>query len=332
MEKIGVRDLIKAGAHFGHRTSRWNPKMEPYILKKRNLIHLIDLRETLRGFYTAAELARAVAQNGEYVLFAGTKRQARELVRREAKRCGMPYVADRWPGGLLTNYVTIRSRLERLLELERLEETGELQNFSKKMISSLQREKRKIQRNLGGVRNMDSLPGLVVIIDPLREYIAADEALKLEIPSVALMDTDGDPDKIDVPVPSNDDSMESIGLFLRTVADAVLEGKKAAKRGPSSEAKEAAAEAEEAEEAEETEETEETDEAEAAEETEETEAEVSAEAEEEEAEAETETVSEQEEQEEEAEEAAAAEEEGEEEQETVGAEANAEAEEEEETE
>ena len=238
MEKIGVRDLIKAGAHFGHRTSRWNPKMEPYILKKRNLIHLIDLRETLRGFYTAAELAKAVARNGEYVLFAGTKRQARELVRREAKRCGMPYVADRWPGGLLTNYVTIRSRLERLLELERLEETGEIQNFSKKMISSLQREKRKIQRNLGGVRNMDSLPGLVVIIDPLREYIAADEAVKLDIPSVALMDTDGDPDKIDVPVPSNDDSMESIGLFLRTIADAVLEGKSAAKGAPSAEEEE----------------------------------------------------------------------------------------------
>ena len=238
MEKIGVRDLIKAGAHFGHRTSRWNPKMEPYILKKRNLIHLIDLRETLRGFYTAAELAKAVARNGEYVLFAGTKRQARELVRREAKRCGMPYVADRWPGGLLTNYVTIRSRLERLLELERLEETGEIQNFSKKMISSLQREKRKIQRNLGGVRNMDSLPGLVVIIDPLREYIAADEAVKLDIPSVALMDTDGDPDKIDVPVPSNDDSMESIGLCLRTIADAVLEGKSAAKGAPSAEEEE----------------------------------------------------------------------------------------------
>lgn len=328
MEKIGVRDLIKAGAHFGHRTSRWNPKMEPYILKKRNLIHLIDLRETLRGVYTAAELAKAVAQNGEYVLFAGTKRQARELVRREAKRCGMPYVADRWPGGLLTNYVTIRSRLERLLELERLEETGEIQNFSKKMISSLQREKRKIQRNLGGVRNMDSLPGLVVIIDPVREYIAADEALKLDIPSVALMDTDGDPDKIDVPVPSNDDSMESIGLFLRTVADAVLEGKSAAKGAPTAEEAEAGAEGEEAEESEGTqvavgqeqekqEEQESTEEAEATGESEEAESEAADEEVEGEQEAEEE------------EETASAEDED---QEAVAAEANTEGEEEEKTE
>jgi len=225
LTKIGIRDLIKAGVHFGHRTSRWNPDMEPYILKKRNLIHLIDLRETIRGLVTGAKLASIVSGRGGYVLFGGTKRQARPIVRREAQRCGMPYVADRWPGGLLTNYVTIRDRLERLIELEQLEESGEIESYGKKMISSLRREKRKIERNLGGVRDMDRLPGLVVLVDPVREYIAADEARKLGIPSVALIDTDGAPDAVDVVVPGNDDSIGSIEIFLHTMADAVLEGK-----------------------------------------------------------------------------------------------------------
>jgi len=199
--------------------------MEPYILKKRNLIHLIDLRETIRGLVTGAKLASIVSGRGGYVLFGGTKRQARPIVRREAQRCGMPYVADRWPGGLLTNYVTIRDRLERLIELEQLEESGEIESYGKKMISSLRREKRKIERNLGGVRDMDRLPGLVVLVDPVREYIAADEARKLGIPSVALIDTDGAPDAVDVVVPGNDDSIGSIEIFLHTMADAVLEGK-----------------------------------------------------------------------------------------------------------
>ena len=227
----GIRDLIKAGVQFGHRTSRWNPKMAPYILKKRNLIHLIDLKETLRGLITGAKLISVIAERGEYVLFAGTKRAAQSIVRKNAKRCGMPYVADRWPGGLLTNYVTIRSRLERLIELEQLEESGEIQNFSKKMISSLRREQAKIERNLGGVRDMDRLPGALVIVDPVREYIAADEANKLDIPSVALVDTNGDPDAVDVVVPGNDDAIGAINIFVKTMADAVLEGRKRAEGG-----------------------------------------------------------------------------------------------------
>lgn len=225
MEKTGIRELIRAGVQFGHRTSRWNPKMAPYILKKRNLIHLVDLKETIRGLITGARLISIIAERGEYVLFAGTKRAAQGIVRRNARWCGMPYVADRWPGGLLTNYVTIRSRLERLIELEQLEESGEIENFSKKMISSLRREHRKIERNLGGVREMDRLPGAVVIVDPVREYIAADEAKKLNIPSVALVDTNGDPDAVDVVVPGNDDAIGSIKIFARTMAHAVLEGR-----------------------------------------------------------------------------------------------------------
>jgi len=225
LEKIGVRDLIKAGVHFGHRTSRWNPKMKPYIFKKRNLIHLIDLKETVRGLVTGAKIATVVSRRGDYVLMVGTKRQAKAVVRREAERCGMPYVSERWPGGLLTNYATIRSRLERLLELERLEESGEIAHYSKKMVSSLRRERRKIEANLGGVRNMERLPGLVVIVDPVRERIAAAEAKKLGIPTVALTDTDGDPQLVDVVVPGNDDSIGSIEIFLRTIADAVLKGK-----------------------------------------------------------------------------------------------------------
>jgi len=201
LARIDIRELIEAGFHFGHRTSRWNPKMQPYIFKKRNLIHIIDLRQTLRGLIIAGRLAHAVARQGKYVLFTGTKRQAQDIIQREAGRCAMPNVAERWPGGLLTNYVTIRSRLERLRELEDLEETGQIELYSKKMIASLRREERKIQRNLGGVREMAELPGLVVIVDPVREYIAAKEARKLGIPSVALVDTDGDPENVDVVVP-----------------------------------------------------------------------------------------------------------------------------------
>lgn len=229
---IDVRDLIQAGVHFGHRSSRWNPKMKPYIYKKRNLIHIIDLRQTIRGLVTAEKVARAIAEQGEYILFAGTKRQAQPIVEREAQRCGMPYVTDRWPGGLLTNYVTIRKRLERLDELEELDRTGRIGEYSKKMISSLRREKRKILRNLGGVREMDRLPGLLIVVDPAEEDIAIREAVKLEIPTIAWMDTDGDPEDIDVVVPANDDAIGSIEIFARIMADAVLEGRQRAEIGP----------------------------------------------------------------------------------------------------
>ena len=199
--------------------------MAPYILKKKNLIHIIDLRETVRGIITAAKLVEAVAAQGHYVVFVGTKRQARGIVREEAERCGMPCVAERWPGGLLTNYATIRRRLDRLIELEDLEKTGQIRAYSKKMISSLRREQRKITRNLGGVRNMNRLPGLLVIVDPRREHLAVREGVKLSIPVVAWIDTDADPEDIDVVVPANDDAIGAIQIFLRLMADAVRAGR-----------------------------------------------------------------------------------------------------------
>ncbi len=222
LETPNIRTLIKAGFHFGHRTSRWNPKMEPFIFKRRNLIHIIDLRETLRGLILGRKLAAAVAARGQDVMFVGTKKQAQGPVEQEAGRCGMPYVAQRWPGGLLTNYSTIRQRLDRLNELEEMEKSGSIQLHSKKMVSTLRREKKKIMRNLGGVRNMQRVPGLLVVVDPAEEHIALREAQKLRVPVVALTDTDGNPDQVDVVVPGNDDSIGAIEIFLATMADAVL--------------------------------------------------------------------------------------------------------------
>jgi len=219
---LNVRDLIKVGFHFGHRTSRWNPKMKPYIFKRRNQIHIVDLRATMRGLITGRELTRAIAARGQYVLFVGTKKQARSLVAEQAERCGMPCVPDRWPGGLLTNFVTIRGRLDRLIELESMESTGQIDLYGKKMISRMRREKARILRNLGGVRKMDKVPGLLVIVDPTREAIAVREAAKLGIPVIALIDTDGNPQQVDVVVPGNDDSIGAIETFLATMADAVL--------------------------------------------------------------------------------------------------------------
>ncbi len=228
LDLVDVRELVKAGVHFGHRTSRWNPRMAPYILKKRNLIHIIDLRETLRGLVTARHLVRAVAARGKCTLFVGTKRQARDIVQSEAQRCGMPYVCERWPGGLLTNYGTIRKRLDRLLELEELDRTGEINLYSKKMVSSLRREMRKINRNLGGVRQMNELPGAIAIIDPKREHLAVKEGVKLRIPTIGWTDTDGDPNALDVCVPANDDALGAIRLFMRVMSDAALEAREVA--------------------------------------------------------------------------------------------------------
>ncbi len=223
--QVSVKDLIRAGFHFGHRTSRWNPSMKPYIFKKRNQIHIIDLRATMRGLITASKVAAAVAARGRYVMFVGTKRQGQDAIKELAEGCDMPFVAERWPGGLLTNYVTIRQRLDRLDELEHLEATGEIDLYSKKMISSLRREKRRILRNLGGVRKMDRQPGLLVIVDPNREKNAVNEAVNLGIPVIALTDTDGNPKGVDIVVPGNDDSLGAIELFLGTIAKAVRHGK-----------------------------------------------------------------------------------------------------------
>jgi small subunit ribosomal protein S2 len=225
---ILVKDLIEAGVHFGHRASRWNPKMRPYIYARRNLIHIIDVRETIRGILRARKYLYRVASQGSLILFVGTKRQASETTEQQALRCGMPFVSDRWLGGTLTNFRTIRSRLTRLEELEALRASDELSTYSKKMQSALAREYRKMYRNLNGMRTMNRLPECLVVIDPRKEKNAIGEARKLGISTVALIDTDCDPDVVDLPIPGNDDSIRSIELVVRLLADAVLAGKNAA--------------------------------------------------------------------------------------------------------
>lgn len=223
-----VREMLDAGIHFGNHASRWNPKMKPYIYGKRNSIHIIDIRETLRGLLRAQKfITRTVAQ-GNDILFVGTKRQARDIIREQAERCGMHYVTERWLGGTLTNYRTIRSRTQRLSELETLMvspqwETG----FSKKMKSTLSRELEKIQKNLTGIRRMSRLPSALVVVDVRKEHNAVREARALDIPTICLIDTDGDPDLASIPIPGNDDGMRAIELVVSALADAVEEGKRA---------------------------------------------------------------------------------------------------------
>src|SRR3989440_5647980 len=220
-----VKALVDAGVHFGHRVSRWNPKMQPYIHGKRSMIHLIDVRETMKGLLLAKRLIGQTVASGKDVLFVGTKRQARFAVEEEAKRCGMHYVSERWLGGTLTNFRTIRARLNRLDELEKLWQTGQIETYSKKMKSTLQREMDKIKANLEGIRKMERMPGLMFIIDTRREHIAVKEAKKLGVPTIALIDTDSDPDLIDLPIPGNDDAMRAIELIMHELADAIIEGK-----------------------------------------------------------------------------------------------------------
>jgi small subunit ribosomal protein S2 len=220
-----VKSLVEAGVHFGHRVSRWNPKMEPYIKGKRNMIHILDVKETLKGLFRAKKLLQNTVASGKDVLFVGTKRQARFAVEEETKRCGMHYVSERWLGGTLTNFRTIRARLNRLEELEKLFATGQIETYSKKMKATLGREMTKIKANLEGIRKMEKMPGLMVIIDTRREHIAVKEARKLGVPTIALIDTDSDPDLIDLPIPGNDDAMKAIEIIMREMADSIIEGK-----------------------------------------------------------------------------------------------------------
>ena len=220
-----VEKLIEAGAHFGHRVSRWNPKMEPYIYGRKNLIHIIDIRETLRGMLRAKKYLNQVANGGSLILFVGTKRQASEVIQREATRCGMPFVSERWLGGALTNFRTVRDRMGRLEELELIMNSDKINQYSKKMQSSLNREYRKIYRNLNGLRSLNRLPECLVIVDPKKEKNAVREAKCLGITTVALIDTDCDPSQIDLPIPGNDDGIRSIDLIMKQLADAILAGK-----------------------------------------------------------------------------------------------------------
>ncbi|MCL2711471.1 MAG: 30S ribosomal protein S2 [Planctomycetaceae bacterium] len=223
---VSIQELIDAGVHLGHRASQWNPKMRPYVYGRRKNIHIIDVRETVRGILRAKKYLRQVAAQGSLILFVGTKRQAMETIKIEGARCGMPYVAERWLGGTLTNRMTVLSRLTRLRQLESILNGEELHTYSKKMQSSLQREYRKMYRNLNGIRDMNRFPEAMVIVDPKKEHNAVKEAKKLGIITVALLDTDSDPDEIDLAIPCNDDSIRSIELILRCLSDAVIEGKR----------------------------------------------------------------------------------------------------------
>ncbi|MCL4219895.1 MAG: 30S ribosomal protein S2 [Phycisphaerales bacterium] len=220
-----VQDLIEAGIHFGQRASGWNPKMQPYIYGKRNGIHIIDIKETVKGLLLAKRYITRCVAEGKDVCFIGTKRQAKSVIEQRVADVKMHYVTERWLGGTLTNFRTIRSRLKRLEELEAIEAKDNFQSYSKKMESQLRREMRKIKRNLDGIRNMHKLPGALIIIDAGREQTAVREARKLGIPTICLIDTDGDPELADIPIPGNDDSMRSIDVIVRELCKAISEGK-----------------------------------------------------------------------------------------------------------
>ncbi len=220
-----VQDLIESGIHFGQRSSNWNPKMQPYIYTKRQGIHIIDIKETVKGLLLAKRFLNKVVAEGKDVCFVGTKRQAKDVIEQRVSDVKMHWVTERWLGGTLTNFRTIRSRLKRLEELEAIEREDNFASYSKKMESQLRRELRKIYRNLNGVRNMDKLPGAMVVIDVRQEATALREARKLGIPTIALIDTDGDPDMVDIPIPGNDDSMRSIDVVIRELCLAIADGK-----------------------------------------------------------------------------------------------------------
>ncbi|NOY44486.1 MAG: 30S ribosomal protein S2 [Deltaproteobacteria bacterium] len=225
MATVTMRDMLEAGVHFGHQTHRWNPKMKRFIFTERNGIHIIDLSQTVHLFRRAYEFARETAAQGGRFLFVGTKRQAVDIVREEATRCGEFYVTHRWLGGTLTNFQTIRRSIERLKEMERMLSDGTVDLMTKKEGLRIRREAAKLERSLGGIKEMKSLPAVVFIVDPAREDIAVREANRLGIPIIAILDTNCDPDLIDYPIPGNDDALRSIKLFTSRIADAVIEGK-----------------------------------------------------------------------------------------------------------
>ena len=219
-----IEQLLKAGTHFGHLTSRWSPRMKKYIFMERNNIHIIDLMQTQVLLDRAAAAAKRFARRGKKILFAGTKKQAQEIVREHAEDCGMPYMVDRWLGGTMTNFQTIRKSIRRMEEIERMEKEGTLDKLKKKEKLMRMREHEKLEAALGGIRHMGNLPGAIFIVDVKREDIAVSEAQKLGIPIIAMVDTNGDPRDIDYPVPANDDALSSIELVTSTITEAINEG------------------------------------------------------------------------------------------------------------
>jgi small subunit ribosomal protein S2 len=220
-----MKSLLEAGVHFGHQKRRWNPKMKKYIFVERSGIYIIDLQRTMECLNAAVEAVKECVRNGKQVLMVGTKKQAKDVIREEAKRCDMPYVTERWLGGMLTNYKTIKKNVERLEDLEAMEEDGRMEALSKKEATSLRKQKGKLEKILDGVRHMKGLPGMVFVVDTRKERIAVAEARRLGIPIVGVVDTNCDPDLIDHPIPGNDDAIRSIRLFSRAISDAVAEAR-----------------------------------------------------------------------------------------------------------
>jgi small subunit ribosomal protein S2 len=224
MAVVTLAELLEAGVHFGHQARRWNPKMFPYIYAERNGIHIIDLVQTSQLLTNACEFVRKSSQEGKKFLFVGTKRQAASVVCQEAERCGSYYINQRWLGGILTNWFTIKTRVERLKDLEQKEESGYLDQLPKKEAASIRKELEKLRKNLNGIKNMKRLPDLVIIIDQKRESTAIQECIKLKIPVISILDTNCDPDLTDIPIPANDDAIRSIKLILGKLADSIYEG------------------------------------------------------------------------------------------------------------
>ena len=225
MSVVSIKQLLEAGVHFGHHTRRWNPKMAEYIFTERNGIYIIDLQKTIKKFEEAYMFAREIATEGGNILFVGTKKQASDAIREEAERCGMYFVNVRWLGGMLTNYKTIKTSINRLKSLEKMQEDGTFDMLPKKEVAGLQKEMANLERNLGGIKEMQGLPAAIFIVDPRKEHNAVLEAKKLGIPVIAIVDTNCDPDDADYVIPGNDDAIRAIRLIASVIADAVIEGK-----------------------------------------------------------------------------------------------------------
>lgn len=238
MAVISMKQLLEAGVHFGHQAKRWNPKMAKYIFTERNGIHIIDLHKTLKKVETAYTFVKEIVENGGTVLFVGTKKQAQEAVKKEAERSGMYYVNNRWLGGMMTNYKTIRKRVERMKQLQQMIEDGTMDLLPKKEASILKKELVKLEKNLGGIKDMMNVPGVIFVVDVKKEALAITEAKKLGIPVVAMVDTNVDPDDIDLPIPANDDAIRSVSLMASVIANAAIEANQGMAKGEMTTAKE----------------------------------------------------------------------------------------------
>ena len=228
MSVISMKQLLEAGVHFGHQTRRWNPKMSRFIFTERNGIYIIDLQKTVKKVEEAYKFVKEVAETGKPILFVGTKKQAQEAIKEEAERCGMFYVNERWLGGMLTNYKTIQTRIKKLRELEKMEEEGVFNVLPKKEVIKLNAEKEKLEKYLGGIKDMPELPGAIFVVDPRKENIAIQEAHRLGIPVVGIVDTNCDPDELDFPIPGNDDAIRAVKLITGAMATAIIEGRQGA--------------------------------------------------------------------------------------------------------